>query len=103
MTKKEMAQSIAEATGLSVLQTQEIVQKTFDAIVQTLLGARRIELRGFGVFEVRKRAARRARNPRTGEKVFVAEKLVVRFLPGKDLTERIQAIAANQDGASDAA
>lgn len=103
MTKKEMSQAIAQATGLSILQTQEIVQKTIDAIVKSLLVARRIELRGFGVFEVRKRAARKARNPRTGEKVFVPEKLVVVFTPGKEMKERIQRISDGQTDSSDAA
>jgi hypothetical protein len=49
----------------------------------------RIELRNFGVFEVKKRAARKARNPRTGEKVFVPEKFVVTFKPGKEMEERV--------------
>ncbi|HEY3965440.1 MAG TPA: HU family DNA-binding protein [Planctomycetaceae bacterium] len=103
MTKKEMAKAIAEKTGLTVLQTQMVVQKTFDAIVMTILTDRRIELRGFGVFEVRKRAARKARNPRTGEKVFVSEKLVVTFSPGKELSARVRAIGNDQADASDAA
>jgi hypothetical protein len=50
----------------------------------------RIELRNFGVFEVKKRAARKARNPRTGEKVFVAEKFVVTFKPGKEMEEKVR-------------
>src|SRR5262249_38701527 len=95
MTKKEIAKSIAEKTGLSALQTKEIVQKTMDAIVETLLTDRRIELRGFGVFEVTKRAARNARNPRTGEKVFVPETLVVTFKPGNEMVERLRALVAS--------
>ncbi|MGE4004108.1 MAG: HU family DNA-binding protein, partial [Planctomycetaceae bacterium] len=71
------------------LKTKEIVQKTFDAIIETLVEERRIELRNFGVFEVKKRAARKARNPRTGERVDVAEKFVVTFKPGKEMEERV--------------
>lgn len=90
MTKKEIVKTISEEIGLTQLKTKEIVQKTFDAIVDTLVEERRIELRNFGVFEVKKRAARKARNPRTGERVDVAEKFVVTFKPGKEMEERVR-------------
>lgn len=90
MTKKEIVKSISDEIGLTQLKTKEIVQKTFDAIVETLVADRRIELRNFGVFEVKKRAARKARNPRTGDKVYVPEKFVVTFKPGKEMEERIR-------------
>ena len=67
MTKKEIVKQIAERIGLTQLKTKEIVQQTFDAIVDTLIGSGRIELRNFGVFEVKQRKARKARNPRTGD------------------------------------
>ena len=90
VTKKEIVKDISEAIGLTQLKTKEIVQKTFDAIVKTLVEDGRIELRNFGVFEVKKRAARKARNPRTGDKVFVPEKLVVTFKPGKEMEEKVR-------------
>lgn len=90
MTKKEIVKAISEEIGLTQLKTKEIVQKTFDAIVETLVADGRIELRNFGVFEVKKRAARKARNPRTGERVDVAEKFVVTFKPGKEMEERVR-------------
>jgi nucleoid DNA-binding protein len=90
VTKKEIVKTISEEIGLTQLKTKEIVQKTFDAIVETLVEERRIELRNFGVFEVKKRAARKARNPRTGDKVFVPEKYVVTFKPGKEMEERVR-------------
>ena len=89
-TKKEIVKTISEEIGLTQLKTKEIVQKTFDAIVETLVDDKRIELRNFGVFEVKKRAARKARNPRTGEKVFVPAKFVVTFKPGKEMEERVR-------------
>ena len=89
MTKKEIVKQISEEIGLTQLKTKEIVQKTFDAIIDTLVTERRIELRNFGVFEVKKRAARKARNPRTGERVDVAEKFVVTFKPGKEMEEKV--------------
>jgi nucleoid DNA-binding protein len=103
VTKKDIVRTISEEIGLTQLKTKEIVQKTFDAIVETLvedtksklgkggdgpLG--RMELRNFGVFEVKRRAARKARNPRTGAKVFVPEKFVVTFKPGKEMEKRIR-------------
>lgn len=90
VTKKEIVKAISEQIGLTQLKTKEIVQKTFDAIVETLVSERRIELRNFGVFEVKKRAARKARNPRTGERVDVAEKYVVTFKPGKEMEEKVR-------------
>lgn len=90
MTKKEIVKEISEEIGLTQLKTKEIVQKTFDAIVKTLVEDGRIELRNFGVFEVKKRAARKARNPRTGDKVFVPEKFVVTFKPGKEMEEKVR-------------
>ena len=92
MTKKEIVKTISEEIGLTQLKTKEIVQKTFDAIVETLVRDGRIELRNFGVFEVRTRAPRKARNPRTGEKVFVPAKNVVTFKPGKEMEERVRSL-----------
>ena len=90
MTKKEIVKQISERIGLTQLKTKEIVQQTFDAIVDTLLEVGRIELRNFGVFEVKRRKARKARNPRTGDKVDVPPKNVVTFKPGKEMEERLR-------------
>ncbi len=90
MTKKEIVKQISEKMGLTQMQTKEIVQLTFDAIIATLLTEGRIELRNFGVFEVKRRKARRARNPRTSEPVEVEAKNVVTFKPGKEMEERVR-------------
>lgn len=90
VTKKEIVRTISEDIGLTQLKTKEIVQKTFDAIVRTLVEDRRIELRNFGVFEVKRRAPRKARNPRTGDDVFVPEKFVVTFKPGKEMEKKVR-------------
>ena len=74
MTKKEIVKKISEELELTQLKTKEVVQRTLDEIIKTLVGESRIELRNFGVFEVKRRAPRRARNPRTGDKVFVPAK-----------------------------
>ena len=96
MTKKEIVKTISEAIGMTQLKTKEIVQKTFDAIVETLVEERRIELRNFGVFEVKERAARKARNPRTGERVDVPAKMVVTFKPGKEMEEQVRQLDAEK-------
>ena len=90
MTKKEIVRSISEKLGMTQLKTKDIVQCVFDDIVETLVAESRIELRNFGVFEIRKRAARKARNPRTGDTVLVKEKHVVVFKAGKALEQAIQ-------------
>jgi integration host factor subunit beta len=90
VTKKEIVKQIADKLGLTQLKTKEIVQHTFDAIVETLLDQGRIELRNFGVFEVKQRKARKARNPRTGQRVDVPPKNVVTFKPGKEMEERVR-------------
>ena len=89
MTKKDMAKAIAEEMGLTQSQAREVVQSVFDGITETLLNDGRIELRNFGVFEVKKRRPRKARNPRTGENVSVPAKLVVTFKPGRQVEERV--------------
>ena len=110
VTKKEIVKQISEKLGLTQLKTKEIVQKTFNAIVETLLREKRIELRNFGVFEVKRRKARKARNPRTGEKVDVEPKNVVTFKPGKEMEERVRklthlpnlaAVGAEDEGDAD--
>jgi integration host factor subunit beta len=103
VTKKEIVKQISERIGLTQLKTKDIVQQTFDAIVETLLEVGRIELRNFGVFEVKQRKARKARNPRTGDPVEVPPKNVVTFKPGKEMEEKVRkmknvpALAADEE------
>ena len=90
MTKKEIVKMISDRVDETQLKTKEIVQLTFDLIIETLAKEGRIELRNFGVFEVRRRKARRARNPRTNQPVEVGAKNVVTFQPGKEMEELIK-------------
>ena len=90
MTKKEMAKTIADKVSITQLQVQEIIQRVLDGITETLVQEGRIELRNFGVFEVKKRKPRKARNPKTGEKVKVPARLVVTFKPGRVMEERVR-------------
>jgi integration host factor subunit beta len=101
VTKKEIVRDICERANkeklmkgsLTQLATKEIVQWTFEAIIDTLVKEGRIELRNFGVFEVKQRKPRKARNPRTGDRVDVAAKNVVTFQPGKEMEEQVRRFA----------
>ena len=93
MTKKDIVKTIAADADLTQLKVKEIVQNTFDEIIETLVRDGKIELRNFGVFKVTKRAARPARNPRTGDPVNVPAKCVVTFKPGKEMQARICELA----------
>jgi len=91
VTKKEIVKRISDQLNLSQQDVKKVVQETFDAVIDALANEGRIELRNFGVFEVKRRKARKARNPRTGEEVFVPAKSVVTFKPGKEMEELVAA------------
>ncbi len=101
MTKKDIVRTIAEQIDLPQLRTRELVQKTFDALVDALVREGRIELRNFGVFQIKKREARIARNPRTGERVPVRAKRVVTFKPGKEMEARVRQLDEAEVAAAD--
>jgi len=90
MTKKEIVRAISEKLNLTQLKTKDIVQHVLDCVAETLVEERRVELRNFGVFEARRRAARKARNPKTGDEVMTKEKYVVIFKAGKALEDALQ-------------
>lgn len=90
MTKKDIVREIAEQLDLPQLRTRQLVQRTFDAIIESLVREQRVELRNFGIFQIRKREQRTARNPRTGEQVVVPAKSVVTFKPGKEMEARVR-------------
>jgi len=92
VTRREIAQSIAQDLGLTQVQAKQIVQKVFDAVLDSLVEEGRVELWNFGIFQVKRRGPRKARNPRTGEKVLVPEKSVVTFKPGHVMQERVAAL-----------
>ncbi len=90
MTKSELIQRIAEINPhLYHRDVERIVNTIFDEITSALSRGDRVELRGFGAFSVKQRDARIGRNPRTGEKVEVEEKVVPYFKTGKQLRERL--------------
>ena len=88
-TKKDIVKRIARRLNLSQVDTKKVVQSVLDEIVEALATEGRLELRDFGVFQVKRRAARKARNPKTGDEVIVPERDVVTFKPGKVFQDRI--------------
>ena len=90
MIKSELVQKISdENPHLYQRDVERIVGTIFDEIVEAMAAGKRVELRGFGAFSVKKRDARTGRNPRTGETVSVEEKHVPFFKTGKLLRDRL--------------
>ena len=90
MIKSELVQRLAEANPhLYQRDVENIVNAILEEIADGLSRGQRVELRGFGAFSIKHRAARRGRNPRTGESVDVDEKWVPFFKTGKELRERL--------------
>ncbi len=89
VTKKELVSRIADRTGQTKVITKDIIQMFLDEIISELGKGNRLEFREFGVFEIKQRAARKAQNPRTLEKVEVPKKKVVKFKVGRMMKERV--------------
>lgn len=89
MTKRELVIRVANNLGMTQSDIARIIEGTFDAISEALAEGHRWELRDFGVFEVKTRASRIGRNPRTGDQVPVPERRVVTFRPGKKMKEMV--------------
>ena len=90
MTKRDLVVKIARETGFIQNDVAEVVQKTLDYIAEDLIAGNTIELRNFGVFEIKVRKSRKGRNPNKPEvTVAIPERVVVKFRAGKELRERI--------------
>lgn len=100
MTKKDLVREIAVEMKMDQTLTKKVVQRLLDKMVSTLVDTGRIELRNFGVLEVRKRAPRKARNPKTNQEVFVPSRRVVTFQAGKNVVKRLQVAGGEAVAAS---
>jgi len=90
MTKRELIEKLADQIKDLSLKDAEIIFNTvFDTMTEALAAGDRIEIRGFGSFQVKERRSREGRNPRTGDKVEVDSKRVPFFKVGKELKERV--------------
>lgn len=84
MTKADIVGIIATRSGLTKQETETVVDGFIQTIIESLKSGERIEIRGFGTFNVRKKNKRMAHNPRTGEKVLIKEKYVPTFKISKE-------------------
>jgi DNA-binding protein HU-beta len=87
MTKADIVDKVAAGTGLTKLETEAIVEGFIKTIIEYLKEGKGIEIRGFGSYKVKKKNSRQARNPKTGERVFVPEHYVPTFKFSKDFKE----------------
>jgi len=89
MNKTELIAAAAEQTGMSKKDTEAVVTAAIDAIVASLKDGEKVQLVGFGAFEVKERAERIGRNPRTKEEIKIPASKVPVFKPGKALKDAV--------------
>jgi DNA-binding protein HU-beta len=89
MNKAELISKIAEDAGITKVQAGAALESFVEAVTKTLKKGDKLTLVGFGTFSVSKRAARKGRNPKTGETIKIKAKRVAKFKAGKELSEKI--------------
>jgi DNA-binding protein HU-beta len=89
MNKADLVSKVAESTDLSKKDVSKAIEAVFDSISEALQNGEKVQLVGFGNFEVRERSARKGRNPQTGEEIDIPASKVPAFKPGKALKEGI--------------
>ena len=89
MNKGDLVSKVAESANLSKAQATAAVNTVFNSIAESLKGGDKATLVGFGTFSVSKRNARTGRNPQTGATIQIPAKNIVKFKPGKELTEAV--------------
>lgn len=89
MNKTELISKVAEKTNMTKKDATQAVDALLDTITDALSSGEKVQLIGFGNFEVRERAARKGRNPQTGKEIEIAASKVPAFKPGKALKEEV--------------
>ena len=89
MNKGELIAGMAEESGVSKADTEKVLNAFLSQVEKALCAGDKVQLTGFGSFEVKERAARAARNPRTGEEIQIAASKSVSFKPGKALKDAV--------------
>ena len=89
MNKAELIAAVAEKTGLSKKDSEKVVNATFDTITSTLESGEKVQLVGFGVFDVKSRGVRIGRNPKTKEEIEIPATRVPSFKAGKALNDAV--------------
>jgi len=92
MNKAELIDAVATKSDLTKQDSKKAVDALFETISNTLAEEEKIQLLGFGTFEVRERAERTGRNPQTGEEMTIPASKVPAFKPGKELKESIKSL-----------
>jgi len=90
MNKTELVDAVATKSGLTKQDSKKAVDALFETISNTLAQEEKIQLVGFGTFEIRERAERTGRNPQTGEEMTIPASKVPAFKPGKELKEAVK-------------
>ena len=85
MTKQDIVDTVAEATGLTKVETEAVMNGVMATIIESLGRNEKVELRGFGTFGVKHRMPKKARNPGTGEAIYLPERHVPTFKPAKHM------------------
>ncbi|MFD0587802.1 HU family DNA-binding protein [Paenibacillus sp. GCM10027627] len=89
MNKNDLVNTVSEQSGISKKDSEKVVETVFEVIAQTLASGENVKLVGFGNFEVRERAARKGRNPQSGEEIDIAETKVPAFKASKQLKKLV--------------
>ena len=96
LTKAQMADRLFEELGLNKREAKEIVEMFFDEVRVSLERNRQVKISGFGNFDLREKAERPGRNPKTGEEIPITARRVVTFRPGQKLKARVEAYAGSE-------
>ncbi len=89
LVKSSLIRQVAEETGASIEMTKKIIDASLNTIVETVSKGKKVSIAGFGNFYAATRAARKGRNPRTGEEINISEANVPRFKAGKAFKESV--------------
>ena len=89
MTKQNIVDVVSDATGLTKVETEAVMNGVMTTIIESLAENKRVELRGFGTFGVKHRMPKKARNPGTGDPIYLLERFVPTFKPSKLMRSRV--------------
>lgn len=90
MTKADLVDAVSEKIGLSKKEAQEIIEALFDVMKKTFLEGESVKISGFGTFNIRKKMARKGRNPKTGEEIEIAPRNIITFRASNQLKAALE-------------
>jgi DNA-binding protein HU-beta len=101
MTKNNLIDHVARITQGTKKDTEQLIDAVLASITEALAKGEKVDLRGFGIFQVSRKKERQGRNPRTGEAITIAARNAILFKPGKELSGRLNGTVAGGDQAGD--